>query len=123
MSKKAGKIVHLSFQIALFVLATVCFGIYVYCASDFLSVSAMNEAEGGMTGLTVGASLIVMLIFAIAGGVPMAISLILSASVIPRRDRKYKIYGIIATVVNLLYILLTAGSCALLIYLHNTGAI
>ena len=74
-------------------------------------------------GLSAGFALIFMIIFGSADLVLSAVALVLSATLIRIREGRDRVYGIVTTAINGLFILATAISFITALILNGTGAI
>lgn len=105
----AGRVVHLTAAIILLALATLAVIITMSFASEFFSLRAMQDAEVGPSnelsnGLGQAFSIVFALIFGVAAMALSVISLVLSSTVWRYRTGGVRVFGIIATVISIVYI-------------------
>lgn len=105
-----GRVAHLTAAIILLVLASIAVFFVVYFGVEFFTLKAEHaglEDSSAQLGNGIGQVVMVVLIIigAVVGGILSLISLALSISVWRLRDGKERVFGVISTVMNSLYII------------------
>ena len=118
----AGRVVHLTAAIVLFILATVAIVLATSMAVEFLQLRAIHDSlEGTSDQLGNGIAQVFLIVFALVFGVISlalsVISLILSSTVWKYRLGRERIFGMIATILSALYIV-----CAVVVFLIMVGS-
>lgn len=111
----AGRVVHLTAAIVLLIVATVA---VIFTVSFGVRFFTLRAEQAGLTdaGEQLGSGIaqvflvVFMLVGAVVGGILSIISLVLSITVWRYRLGRERVYGIVSTVLNALYIIVCAAA-------------
>lgn len=122
----AGRVVHLTASVIFLLLSLAAFVLYAVMFTEFVSALAVRgELEGTSeqlgNGLSVAFALIFMIIFGGADLVLSAISTALGSTVIKYRTGTARKYGIVATVLSVLFLLGTLISFIVAVIMNGAA--